>query len=95
MFAIVALYVMDGTAQIYKTTPEAGARASKTCEVIFPNPGGAKDRGQSVAPLGFPKVLSIAPSGFSTFASNRLLTQSKGGPTSELNAKCAMYYWLL
>ena len=29
MFAMVALFVIDGTAQMYKTTPATGARASK------------------------------------------------------------------
>ena len=41
MFAIVALFVKDGMAHIYKITPEAGAGASKTREVIFPSPRGA------------------------------------------------------
>ena len=29
MFAMVAPFVIEGTAQVYKTTPAAGARASK------------------------------------------------------------------
>ena len=33
MFAMVASFVIDGTAQIYKTIPGAGARASK---ITFP-----------------------------------------------------------
>src|SRR5215813_11763270 len=40
-------------------------------------------------------VFGYLPRDHAEFASNCLLTQPEGGPTSELNAKCAMYYWLL